>query len=77
MGAAGCVHVCGRACVFGGVVLLFRGIEGWVRSQVKSLYLFQADTLPAVPILYLYPQVLNSNCLPDVLIEKTELFIWW
>lgn len=71
-----CAAVCvvERACA--GVVLLYRGIEGWVRSQVKPSDLFQAETLPPVPILYFYPQVLDSNCLLNVLIDKRELFIF-
>lgn len=65
-----CVYVCG------GVDLFYCEIEGWVRSQVKPSDLFQAETLPPVPILYCYSRILDSYCPINVLIDKRELFIF-
>lgn len=49
-----CLHVCVVKRVWGGVALLYRGIEGWVRSQVKPSDLFQAETPSHPPSLPLF-----------------------
>lgn len=69
-----CSRMCVCVCVCGAVILRYCEIEGCVRSQVKPLDLFQAETLPPVPILYFCSKVLDSNCVTNV-VDQIELFI--